>query len=273
MSELYRVHLERFDGPLDLLLHLIRRAEVDVTDIPVAEIADQFAEHLDDLERIDIDRAGEFLVMAATLAEIKSRMITRPERSEDDDSGADDGADPRADLIKQLLAYKTYRDAADELERRAKAWSLRYPTARAGVDSDEIRAAIQKMHDDVELEDLSLGDLIEAFGTVAETVNFERLGEHMIGEDDTPIELHAEDILDRLRRLEIGADKTMRLRAIFDGRSKMDVLGLFIATLELTRQRRIDVRQDPESWEITLTLRDDVEVEDVEAKATIDLAE
>lgn len=260
MSDAYRVHLDRFDGPLDLLLHLIRRAEVDIQDIPIATIADQFVAQLSDLERIDIDRAGEFLVMAATLAEIKSRVLARaPGKDTGEDDAADprDENDPRSDLIRQLLEYKTFRDAADELERRGEDWSRRYPAARAGIDSAEVRAAVQRLHEGVELEDIALGDLIEAFERIYQSVNFERLGEHEVSDDDTPIELHAEDIIDQVKRLTAShAGATMPLRRIFEGRTRAEMLGLFLATLELTRQRRIDVRQDDATGEITLELRE-----------------
>jgi len=203
----YRVQLDSFEGPLDLLLYLIRRAEVDITDIPIAAIADQYLAYLQGLDRIDIELAGEFLVMAATLMEIKSRMLS-PARTApageptDADAAARPGEDPHAELVRQLLAYKQYRDAAESLEHRKAEWEHRFPAGRASVDNERLREALAQ-HDAenaLDLEDLSLVDLVEAFSQIVAAVNFDRLGDHTVTYDDTPIELHAEDILDRLRR-------------------------------------------------------------------------
>ncbi|MEX2219673.1 MAG: segregation/condensation protein A [Phycisphaerales bacterium] len=283
MTTDYRVQLDAFEGPLDLLLHLIRRAEVDITDIPIATIADQYMAHLTDaggIARIDIDVAGEFLVMAATLMEIKSRMIqpVRPEGATGDgfaspvlgESATAPGEDPRAELVRQLLAYKKFRDASHILEVKKATWERRFPSARAGVDSESLQGALAAAAEDVDLEDVSLVDLVEAFTRIAAAVNFDRLGEHTITYDDTPIELHAEDILDRLRR---EADRAtgsppssaatraeftvprLPLASLFSGRTRAEMLGLFLATLELVRRRAIAVRQDTPGGEIMLELR------------------
>src|SRR5690348_16042131 len=110
----YLVDIDTFRGPLDLLLYLVKRDEVDVRDIPIARVAEQFKEYLDVLQLIDVERAGDFLVMAATLMEIKSRLLLpRPEESAEPDD------DPRQDLVKQLVQYKRFKDAAAVLEMRA----------------------------------------------------------------------------------------------------------------------------------------------------------
>jgi segregation and condensation protein A len=278
VSAEYRVHLEAFEGPLDLLLFLIRRAEVDITDIPVATIADQYMGYLAGIEKIDIDLAGEFLVMAATLMEIKSRMIQPspppPEAGAGLESSEDSvSEDPRAELVRQLLAFKRFRDASHELESRKSDWDRRFPSGRAGVDSDSLREAMIAAAEDVELDDVSLVDLAGAFAKIEASVNFDRLGEHTVTYDDTPIELHAEDILDRLRRegtpepvgqaSRLPAAGTaapnlparMTLTALFSGRSRGEMLGLFLATLELVRRRAVAVKQDAPGGEIVLELR------------------
>src|SRR5262249_4395392 len=103
----YQVELESFRGPLDLLLYLVKREEVDICDIPIAKIAEQFLEHLKAPPLIDVEWAGEFLVMAATLMEIKSKMLLpRPEE------GSGEDADPRLELVRQLVEYKKFKDAA-----------------------------------------------------------------------------------------------------------------------------------------------------------------
>ena len=257
MSTEYLVHLDAFEGPLDLLLYLIRRAEVDITDIPVSVIADQYMAYLSGIDRIDIDLAGEFLVMAATLMELKSRMLApvNPETPNDEPAARAEGADPRAELVQQLLAYKKYRDAAAALEDRKHEWERRFPAGHAGVDDEKLREALAAQQDDLDLEDVSLVDLVEAFSKIVATVNFDRLGEHTVTYDDTPIELHAEDLLDRLKRETNEASPTLPLNAIFSGRRRGEMIGLFLATLELVRRRAITIAQDGATGEIRIGVR------------------
>lgn len=276
MSTDYRVRLESFEGPLDLLLHLIRRAEVDITDIPIATIADQYMGYLSAIDRVDIDLAGEFLVMAATLMEIKSRMLTP--RQADGELGAEasspaaEGVDPRAELVQQLLAYKRFRDAASELETRKLDWDRRFPAGGAGVDDEELRAAIDSQRGELDLEDLSLLDLVEAFSKIVATVNFDRLGEHTVTYDDTPIELHAEDLLDRLKHDAGTGDGAMLLSAVFAGRRRGEMIGLFLATLELVRRRAISLKQETPGGEILLRLRPSDEAANSVEPPTVEVA-
>ena len=116
----YQVVLDTFRGPLDLLLYLVKREEVDVRDIPIARVADQFKHYLDVLTLIDVERAGDFLVMAATLMEIKSKMLLP--RAEEE---AETDADPRRELVRQLLQYKRFKEAAVMLDEWAERQSLR----------------------------------------------------------------------------------------------------------------------------------------------------
>ena len=255
-SQDYRVRLEAFDGPLDLLLYLIRRAEVDLHEISIADITDQYVQSLREADRIDIELAGEFLVMAATLMEIKARMLSS--QSQDAGNGEhtprpdrdDLQGDPRADLIRQLLDYKAFRDAAAGLQSRLKEWSRRYPSARMKTDpvpADEPGAT--------DLDDLDLMDLVRAFEGICASVNFESLGDHQITYDDTPIELHAADIIDRLKSCD-GVDEHGRipLAEIFRGRSRSEMIGLFVAALELVRRRELLVSQDDPTGAITISL-------------------
>lgn len=251
----YRVRLDAFDGPLDLLLFLIRRAEVEITDIPIAQITRQYLEFLEQADRIDIDTAGEFLVMAATLMEIKSRTL-QPAAVADEKTGerpVREEADPRAELVRQLLEYKKFRDAASALDARLSQWERRYPAGRAGASAQALREALSA--DDPDLDDLVLMDLVEAYRRISATVNFDRLGEHEIAFDDTPIELHAEDLLDHLRTRADGGEVDVPFASILAGRPRVEMIGLFLAVLELVRQRRIFVRQ--EAGRIVVGLRAD----------------
>lgn len=273
----YKVRLDAFEGPLDLLLFLIRRAEVDIHDIPVATITEQYLAHLEDLAspdsgagRIDIERAGEFLVMAATLMEIKSRMLAPPGADDAEapaaagTAGATDkpAVDPRTELVRQLLEYKRYRDATERLEEYRSEWDRRFPLGAAAWPERSIPDETET-DAPTELEDVDLVDLVEAFARIIETVDLNRVGEHHVRLDETPVELHAEDILDRLRRraesslaAEVAGTGSSELefREIFTGRTRSEMIGLFLAMLELVKQRRIAIRQDAVSSSIFLGL-------------------
>src|ERR1700704_2358699 len=119
----YQVALDVFEGPLDLLLHLVKKHELSILDIPIAFVTERYLEYLDAMAALDIDVAGEYLLMAATLCHIKSReLLPSPEPLEEEDNEAGDPdeaeLDPRADLIRRLLEYQKYREAADQLGTR-----------------------------------------------------------------------------------------------------------------------------------------------------------
>jgi len=241
----YRVHLDAYAGPLDLLLYLVKRHEIDLHDIPVAELTEQYLRHLEVIKSIDVESAGEFLVMAATLVEIKSRMIIPQSQREGEGDNADptqdieETEDPRYELVQQLLAYKAFKDAAYALDDRAQEWEHRFPVkVKAGQ-----RPAEEEKPEEVtiDLEDVNVYDLCEAFGRILETVG--HLGDHAVTYDDTPISMHAEDIHDRLKT--DAPTSGLTLKELFEGRSsKSEMIGLFLATLELVRQRLVRVLQD-----------------------------
>jgi len=240
-QEEYHVRLSSFEGPLDLLLFLVRRAEVDIHDIPVAEITDQYLGFLGELDRIDIDLAGEFLLMAATLVEIKSRTLSpSPEGESGAGTAADPVADdPRGELIRQLLAYERYRAAAERLERLRTEFAARHPIrsglpAEAPGDSDGPEPSPE-----LELEDVHVADLLEAYGRIVATIDFTRIGDHAVEYDDTPISLYQEDLVDRLGRL---PERRVELRELFRGQPRHETIGLFLATLELLRQGKLVLR-------------------------------
>lgn len=256
----YTVHLEAFEGPLDLLLHLIRKAEVDIVDISIADITDQFVAHLGQVDRLDIDLASEFLVMAATLMEVKSRllapMVARPSAStEDVEENAAAGAstpgettvaDLRSDLVRQLLAYQWARDAGDALSRLLDAWSRRWVSAPAHVDRKAIASAIAEQRDGRDLEDLSLFDLVAAYERVVQRVNFDLLGEHLVFVDteDAPIETQAERLVDALRDAPVDERAGARVACVAEllaDKARLDVIGMFLALLELLRKQIIGI--------------------------------
>lgn len=242
----YRVELDVYHGPLDLLLFLIRRDEIEINDIPIHHITEQYLQFVRTIERLDINVAGEFLVMAASLMEIKSAMLTPPpdvqEAGEEALPTSENPADPRYELVRQLLAYKRFKDAAYQLDDRREQFEARFPRRPAHVEPDQTLPSI-------DLEDVQVWDLLEAFNRLMEqTAGLTHM--HEVTVDDTPIELHAADIVDRLQR-----DGAMTLQRMFEGRRSVgEMLGLFLATLELIRQRRISARQSEQAGQIDLVL-------------------
>jgi len=237
MTNDYLVDLETFRGPLDLLLYLVKREEVDVRDVPVARIADQFKAYLDVLALIDVERAGDFLVMAATLLELKSRMLLP--RAGPTDASTDE-EDPRRELVRQLLEYKRFKDAAALLDVRAEQQSYRLPrqpvTAPAGNGAPP------------PLRPVELWDLVSAFGRLMrETL---ALQPQQIVVDQTPLHVYVEIILERLQ-----AHSRLPLSALFTPPySRGRLVGLFLAILELTKTRRVFPEQAEPFGDVWLNL-------------------
>lgn len=235
----YRVALDIYNGPLDLLLFLIRREEIDIYDIPIARITQQYLQYVDLLKQLDPELVSEFLVLAATLMEIKSRTLLPrpPEEQLDDDIG-----DPRLELVRQLLEYKKFKDAARSLEEAAAERALRH----------ERRPALPECNaDETAIENLDIWDLFEAFNRLLTQIG-KTGGVHQVGVDDTPIALHAEDIVDSIQR----AGGSQEFVEIFTGRTRAEMIGLFLALLELIRQRRIRAIQDRPFGPILIRLLD-----------------
>ena len=213
----YLVNLDTFRGPLDLLLYLVKHNEVDICDIPIARVAEQFQEYLEAIQLIDVERAGDCLVMAATLMEIKSKMLLP--RSEEA-AGAE--ADPRLELVKQLVEYKKYKDAAAVLEGQAERQLTRL--ARQPL---EIPAAPDPASQP--LRSVELWDLVSAFGRLMrETL---ALQPKQIVMDETPLEVHMEQILHRLEDQPLLGFAELFTPPHTRGR----LLGLFLALLELIK--------------------------------------
>jgi segregation and condensation protein A len=226
----YRVDLDVYNGPLDLLLFLIQRDEVDIHNIPVAEVLKQYITYIGLLEQIDPDAAGDFLVMASTLMEIKSRMLLpKPPAIEEEE---DTFEDPRLELVRQLLAYKTFKDAAAALDTAAQIHSLKHPR-------QPVQPELRENANDFDIDEVHVWDLLDAFKKLLEQTG-RRSATHNVTYDDTPIALHAEDILDSLLR----AGGSQPFAEIFADRSKSQMIGLFLALLELIRQRRVRATQD-----------------------------
>ena len=230
----YRVKLEIFEGPLDLLLHLIKKEEVDIYDIPVARITDEYLQYLNLLETMNLDLAGEYLVMAATLTHIKSRMLL-PLSEEDAEEPEED---PRADLVHQLVEYQRFREAAAALGER--------PVLERDVFRRDPAVPETDQGEGVRLRDVTVADLLEAFREVMERSLRESF--HEVIHEEISVEECVQDII---RRMEV--DGPMRFRDVFAGApSRRRLVATFLALLELVKRQAIRARQEEDGSEILL---------------------
>lgn len=229
----YTVSLDAFHGPLDLLLYLVKRNEVDVLDIPIARLADQFLDYLRGLGELDVEFAGDFLVMAATLMEIKSRMLLPADANTIDD----EQPDPRRELVKQLLEYRKFKDAAAALEERAE----RQATHVARQELQEPSSPTEPRVRPVEL-----WDLVSAFARLMRET--QALQPKTIAVDDTPQHVYETQIAERVR-----TEGRVRFRDVFTPpHYKARLIGMFLAILELIRHHDVGLDQPEGSEEIWL---------------------
>lgn len=216
----YQVRIENFEGPLDLLLHLIKKNEINIYDIPVAMIAQQYLEYLEAMEELNLNVAGDFLVMAATLLQIKSKMLLPVDEAADDD---EDGPDPREELVRRLLEYKAFKEAARQLDDQEKIWREIFWREQAPL--------VEEVEEELPLENVSLFDLVDALKEVLERNPSSRLIE--IIPDNLTVRERMNLILETLE----GKD-SVSFAALFEGSGhRMVVVVTFLALLELMRLR------------------------------------
>lgn len=222
----YEIKLDVFEGPLDLLLYLIRKNEIDIYNIPIATITEEYLQHLEAMKGLNLDIAGEYLVMASTLLLIKSKMLLPPDESEDGEKEEDD---PRAELVKQLLEYQAFKEAALNLEQRPLL----------GRDVFKREPAVDEKSDSQEEELLELGlfELVEAFRKVLST---------MRKEDIMEIDVERISLSDRINEimelLEVQKDMLFEdLLGTVKGRRR--IIYTFLAILELMKLRVIRAYQ------------------------------
>jgi segregation and condensation protein A len=220
-----QVQLEIFEGPLDLLLHLIKKNEVSITDIPIATITEQYLATLELMETLNLDVAGEFLVMASTLVHIKSRMLLPAGADEPDE---EEGADPRAELVRRLLEYQRYKDAAAELEQREML--SRDVFVRASSTDEEVAPR--------GFREISVFELLSALKRVIDRLPKDSV--HEVTLERITVREKMTLLLDSLRR-----QGRVLFEALFDDtKSRMEIVVTFLAMLELVKVRAIRIYQE-----------------------------
>ena len=236
-ADQYKVKLEAFEGPLDLLLYLIRKEEVSIYDIPIARITEQYLDYLRAMQELDIGVAGEFLVMAATLIQIKSHMLL----PRDPTTEGEETEDPRAELVYQLLEHQKFKAAANVLHQRATIESAAY--ARAIVETDKSNPEVA-------------ATVFQLFEVFREVLNRQQaITEIEIARDEMTM---AEKITE-IKLMLTDADE-VSARALFErAHSKRELVLIFLAVLELVKELEIRLAQSEMFGDIILTRREELQ--------------
>ena len=238
----YTIKLPVFEGPLDLLLHLIREHKLDIYDIPIAEVTDQYLHYISLMESLDLNVAGEFFVMAATLLEIKSRLLLPVSPYEDE---SEEGMDPRAELVEKLLEYERFRNAAESLkgledERKHMYW--RVTDELSGYDAPVIPLNLQAMDLILALQHM----LAEVGAGQEEVTSIER--------QKVTLRMKMSEILRKIRH---AGDDGIGFRDLFTPHpDKTEIIMAFLALLELLRLGKINVRQKRALDELRIRARE-----------------
>jgi len=265
----YRVELEAFSGPMDLLLHLVKRQEVNIHDISISEILRHFLTYLKALETLDLNNIGDFVVMATTLMEIKSKELL-PKQEVD----LGEELDPRDELIRQLLEYRRYRELTRRLDRHGKWRERLMSRGTFGADSKEIRELAdeeraRELEESLDLEDLDVWFLLKAYSRLLEETKFGN--DYEVQADKKPISIYIDELVGRLAGGSKEAPKVeppeTPFQQVFDlSQGKMGVIGCFMALLELLKQGRLVARQTENFGEIYLRLATEDELAEAERR-------
>lgn len=243
---MYRVQLNNFEGPLDLLLFFIKRDELDIYDIPISYITGQFLEYINLLEELDLDVASEFILMASMLMSIKAKMMLPREDSDEEEL---DETDPRYELVQRLLEYKRYKEMSEKMadmdEETRKKYMRGYPEA----DTVEQQASGEA------LQDVTMFDLIAAFKKVLQDIERKNIVHH-VEKVSTTVEEQAEFVLNRLQ--EHGKQSFMEVCSTLQ--NKIYVVVTFLAVLEMIKEQQINLflEEDPTEFSIDLKPVDEI---------------
>ena len=224
----YKLKLEMFEGPLDLLLYLIKKEEINIYDIPIAQVTEQYMEYIELMKMLSLDTVGEFLVMAATLIQIKSKMLLPPDPSE----VKEEEEDPRDELVRRLLEYKKFKEIAEDLKTKESLRQDFFPRTVDAETANELKEDAKEIY-----YEASLFDLISAF-----TIALRRAPEdaaYQIDPEEYTVDQKVHVILHRL----VDCDRVVLSALLSDAKSKMEVIVTFMAVLELIRLKEILVVQ------------------------------
>ena len=226
----FRIDLPAYRVPIDLLLYLVRRHEVSLTEMPISKIVDQYLSYIEVLKELDLGDVGDFLDLASTLVELKSQAVLP--KIEEESEGEEEIIDTQEELVERLLQYKEIRDAAAVLDEMGSRWQQRYERL-----SDDLPTRRLDLGDQP-LADLEIWDLVSAFGRIMREASGPPATEVVY--DDTPIHVYMQRIHHRLR----DENRVPLMDLVSGGIHKSSLIGWFLATLELTRHHGAAVEQD-----------------------------
>jgi segregation and condensation protein A len=238
---MYRVQLKNFEGPLDLLLFFIKRDELDIYDIPISYITEQFLEYIHLLEELDLDVASEFILMASTLMSIKAKMMLPREEDEFEEM---DESDPRYELVQKLLEYKRYKEMAEKMSDLDDETRKRY--MRGYPDADEV----DKQASGEALKDVTLFDLISAFQNVLMEIKKQNVVHH-VEKFHFTIEQQSEFVLNQLQ----SKGKTAFSALCSNFKTKEELVVTFLAVLEMIKEQQINLFIDRSPTDFYLDLK------------------
>jgi segregation and condensation protein A len=222
----YKINLEVFEGPLDLLLYLVKKDHLNIYDIPIAKVTEQYLQYINFMQLLDLNIAGEFMVMAATLMQIKSKMLLPAQESAQEE----EPDDPRAELVKRLLEYEKFKQIAQELRQRET-------DQKEVFKRPEVSADKEKYKEKEVFFEASIFDLINAFSQALKDIPKEVFYE--VIKDEFTIEEKIHEILHLLL-----IAPSIRLPELFaKAKNKIEIIVIFLAILELTRMKEIVARQ------------------------------
>jgi segregation and condensation protein A len=261
-----KIELDVFEGPLDLLLHLIKKLEVDIYDIPMKEITDQFIAYIKAMEAIQLEVVGEYLVMAATLMSIKAKLLLPREELdvealENGEEVDESGVDPREALVEQLLEYRKFKYAASELHEREGERAKYFGKDPMDVSSYRTEELVLD-----ETKNSAL-DLFLAFNKMLEKRKKRTRLETVIETDSSTIEEKIDKIIKRLNRLEIKKDG-MKFDELFEEEdTKSEIITTFMALLELIKKQEVRVEQDGTYEDILLYPNENIKGNDTDGES------
>ena len=228
------IKLETFEGPMDLLYHLIEKNKLDIKDIPIAEVTEQYMNYIANIDELDMDNVSEFMLMAATLLKIKSKMLLPKAKDEIVEE------DPREELVQRLLEYKKYKEASENLITREEYSRILYKVK----NEIEKYVTMKKIHAEDVLVDITLDDITEAFKRILKAndmkIDNRRSEFKSIKKYLYPIEQKIDAIIERLKKVE-----KLRFEELFeDDAEKNEKVVTFLALLELIKLRKVTIKQD-----------------------------
>lgn len=224
----YKLRLDIFEGPLDLLLYLIKKNDLNIYDIPISSITDQYMEYIEMMRILDLEIIGDFLVMAATLMQIKSRMLLPPDPSQEEK----EELDPRDELVRRLQEYKIFKEIAEQLKEKE---GKRQDLFTRKIDED-LRHELKEESKEVYFE-ANLFDLINAFSKALQ--KFKTQSVYELNEEQFTVEQKIHEVLHAL----LKTPRLMLVELFSQARSKVEIVVTFISVLELIRLKEIKIVQ------------------------------